>query len=196
MVFLLTWMFWTKCLCPPLENHLRFPPWEHSWPLFRHLFLFKLYYEYLIHVPLDHWVTDECCFHCYFIVCHLRKWQLSLDTFYVPLQIHTSSFPFLLCPGGCPLPPAPMGSFAPCLLLWRTLWRVGDEWDDNYSFPVTVSPCHAAVSSDCVPLKSKVSIGQSSPTALWVPLSCPSLPSLFRPSGGWFPVAARGRVLH
>lgn len=89
-----------------------FPPWEYSWPLFRHLFLFKLYYEYSIHVPLDiHWLMlFSLLFYC---MPPGKIYEFSLDTFRGPLQIHTSSFPFLLCPGGCPLLIAPMGSFAP-----------------------------------------------------------------------------------
>lgn len=118
MVFLPTWMFWTKCLCPPLENHLGFPPWEHSWPLFRHLFLFKLYYEYLIHVPLDHWVTDECGFHCYFIVCHLGKYMIVFlgylpcappnPHFILPFPIVSWRLPITNGANGllCPLPSA------------------------------------------------------------------------------------------
>lgn len=53
----------------------------------------------------------------------------------------------------------------------------------GHLFP-QLSTCHAAVSSDCVLPKSKVSMGQSSPIALLVPFNCPSLPSLFGPSGG------------
>lgn len=163
-----------------------FPPWEYSWPLFRHLFLFKLYYEYSIHVPLDiHWLM---LFSLY------ATWEnIWVFLGYLPWAPPNPHFilPFPIVSWRLPITNSTNGLLCPCLLLWRTLWRVGDEWDDNYSFPVMLSPFHGAVSCDRVHRKSKVSVGQSSPIALWVPLSCPSLPSLFRPSGGWFPVAAR-----
>lgn len=86
--------------------------------------------------------------------CHIVCWRL-------PSTNGINGLP-------CPLPSA----------LVQLLGGTGRSWRRVRCLFPQLPTCHAAVSSDYVLLKSKVSIGQSSPTALLVPLNCPSHHSL------------------
>lgn len=168
-MFLLTWLFYKECLCPSPEDLPGFPHWEYPQSLFRHLSIFNLYSNYLTHVLLDHrFIKFFKLFYCFVICCTFTY----LNAFYhVSLQIHSLPFPVPLC---WRLPITNGTSGFPCLLppaLVQPLGGTGRSGSRvRYLFP-QLSTC-ATMSRGWVLPKSKVSIRQSSPIAVLVPLNC------------------------